>query len=391
MSGVLVLDRRQTAAALEPAGLLDAVGRALVAVARGEVSVPPRIAALTPAGLLGAMPGYVAGLGAAAKLVSVTADPEHPGRSFHRGLVVLFDEHDGRALALVDAESLTGVRTAASATHSALALAARPGLGRVAVVGTGAQARAQLALLAAVRPKAEVTVAGRDPLRAAEAAALFPGARVATGVEDAVRTADVVFCCTGATAPVIRREWLSPVSMSPRSADHRGPSWMPTRSGTPSCSPSGPARPPHRRLRAPTNSRTCPRGGPSLSSAPSSPATIRGGPVTPRPSRSSSRPGTPPWTSRPSGWPTTRHGRGGWGCAWTCDGRRGDRLGPGTSTGACDHRDRLLRQGSLFHHTAGHRAVRQPRRPRRSHHRQRRTVGNPNGASAFEDSTCAGL
>ncbi|MEU9276957.1 NAD(P)-binding domain-containing protein [Streptomyces sp. NPDC048342] len=210
MSGVLILDRRQTAAALEPATVLDAVGRALVAVARGEVSVPPRIAALTPAGLLGAMPGYVAGFGPAAKLVTVTADPQHPGRSFHRGLVVLFDEHDGRALALVDAESLTGVRTAASATHSALALATRPGLGRVAVVGTGTQARAQLALLAAVRPAAEVTVAGRDPVRAGEAAALFPGARAVTGVEAAVRAADVVFCCTGADAPVIRREWLSP-------------------------------------------------------------------------------------------------------------------------------------------------------------------------------------
>ncbi|MGW5655591.1 ornithine cyclodeaminase family protein [Streptomyces humi] len=210
MSGLLVLDRGQTAAALEPAGVLDAVGRALVAVARGEVSVPPRIAALTPAGLLGAMPGYVAGLGPAAKLVTVTADPEHPGRSFHRGLVLLFDEHDGRPLALVDAEPLTAVRTAASATHGALALAARPDLGRVTVVGTGAQARAQLALLATVRPEAQVTVAGRDPARAGEAAALFPGARVAAAIEEGVRTAEVVFCCTGATAPVVRREWLSP-------------------------------------------------------------------------------------------------------------------------------------------------------------------------------------
>ncbi|MEV7320627.1 ornithine cyclodeaminase family protein [Streptomyces sp. NPDC093970] len=207
---MLVLDRRLTAAALRPGAVLDAVGRALVAVARGEASVPPRIAALTPAGLLGAMPGYVPGLGLAAKLVTVTADPRHPGRGFHRGLVALFDEADGRALALVDGESLTEVRTAAVATTGALALAARPGLGRVAVVGTGAQARAQLALLAAVLPGAEVTVAGRDLPRARSTAALYPGARVAAGIEDAVRAADVVFCCTGATAPVIRREWLAP-------------------------------------------------------------------------------------------------------------------------------------------------------------------------------------
>ncbi|MEU9386276.1 ornithine cyclodeaminase family protein, partial [Streptomyces sp. NPDC048279] len=120
---MLVLDRRQTAAALRPDAVLDAVGRALVSVAREEVSVPPRIAALTPTGLLGAMPGWVPGLGAAAKLVTVTADPGHPGRSFHRGLVALFDEHDGRALALVDGEPLTEVRTAAVATRGALALA----------------------------------------------------------------------------------------------------------------------------------------------------------------------------------------------------------------------------------------------------------------------------
>lgn len=209
MSGLLVLDRRQTAAALRPDAVLDAVGRALVSIARDEVSAPPRIAALTPTGLLGAMPGYVPGLGLAAKLVTVTADPRHPGRGFHRGLVALFDEHDGRALALVDGASLTEVRTAAVATCSALALAVRPGLGRVAVVGAGAQARAQLALLATVLPEAEVTVAGRDPVRAGAAAALHPGARVA-GVEEAVRGADVVFCCTGATAPVVRREWLAP-------------------------------------------------------------------------------------------------------------------------------------------------------------------------------------
>ncbi|XUL85461.1 hypothetical protein ACQ86D_01145 [Streptomyces galilaeus] len=142
MSGLLVLDRRQTAAALRPDAVLDAVGRALVSIARDEVPVPPRIAALTPTGLLGAMPGYVPGLGLAAKLVTVTADPRHPGRRFRRGLVALFDEHDGRPLALVDGESLTEVRTAAVAIRSALALAVRPGLGRAAVVGTGAQARA---------------------------------------------------------------------------------------------------------------------------------------------------------------------------------------------------------------------------------------------------------
>ncbi|MEU4083893.1 ornithine cyclodeaminase family protein [Streptomyces aureus] len=209
MSEILFLDGARTRAALEPHRVLDAVATALVAVARDQVSVPPRIAAHTPHGLLGAMPGHVPGLGLAAKLVSVFADPARPGRSSHRGLVALFDERDGRPLALMDAEPLTEIRTAATATLSARALG-RPDAGPVAVVGTGAQARAQVALLAAVDPGTPVLVAGRDPERAGSAAALHPSGRAAESIEEAVRAAGTVFCCTGAVRPVIRRAWLAP-------------------------------------------------------------------------------------------------------------------------------------------------------------------------------------
>lgn len=205
---MIVLDSAQTAAALDPLRVLDAVSAALVAISRDEVSAPPRIAALAPGGLLGAMPAYVPGVGLAAKLVSVFADPSAPGRSKHRGIVAVFDPADGRPLAVLDAEPLTAVRTAASATVSMQHLAA-PGYSRVAVVGTGVQARAQLALLSAIGCTASVVVGGRDSVRAASAASAFPGA-VAVSIEDAVRGADVVFCCTGATTPVLRREWLAP-------------------------------------------------------------------------------------------------------------------------------------------------------------------------------------
>ncbi|MGW1030669.1 ornithine cyclodeaminase family protein [Streptomyces antibioticus] len=222
MNDVLVLDRAATAAALDPHRLMAAVSEALVAVARGTVSAPPRTAAFAPGGLLGAMPGYVPGLGLAAKLVSVFADPARPGRSSHRGVVALFDPEDGRPLAFMDAEPVTAWRTAAAATHSALALA-RPG--PVVVVGTGAQARAQVRLLAALRPAEPVTVAGRDPAAARALAALHPAGRAASGaggaesgngtgsangIETAVREAATVYCCTGATRPVLRRDWLAP-------------------------------------------------------------------------------------------------------------------------------------------------------------------------------------
>ncbi|BCJ74820.1 delta(1)-pyrroline-2-carboxylate reductase [Catellatospora sp. IY07-71] len=206
MSRVLVLDKEQTRAGLDPGRVLDAVAAALVALSRGEVSAPPRIAAVAPAGLLGAMPAYVPGLGLAAKLVSVFATPGASGRSSHRGLVALFDHTDGRPLGLLDAEPITAVRTAASATLSLRTLA--PDARRIAVIGTGVQASAQVALLAAVHPALPVTVGARDGGQARALAATHPNAGAAT-IEQAVRGADAVFCCTGATTPVFPRAWLA--------------------------------------------------------------------------------------------------------------------------------------------------------------------------------------
>ena len=214
---VLILDAIDTAAAVDPLEVLAAVREALVEISRGTVSAPPRIAARAPDGLLGCMPAYVPGVGLAAKLVSVfeVAGPElsgpelSGGRSTHLGLVAVFDERDGRPLAIMEAGRLTAVRTAAAATASMQALA--PDARRVAVIGAGVQARAQLELLAALPASYDVVVGARDPAAARHLASVF--ADVATdSIREAVRGADVVFCCTGAATPVIQRDWLAPAA-----------------------------------------------------------------------------------------------------------------------------------------------------------------------------------
>jgi ornithine cyclodeaminase/alanine dehydrogenase-like protein (mu-crystallin family) len=165
LAEALILDRAGTEAALEPGRLIRSVERALIAIARDAVSSPPRIAARSPHGLLGAMPGHVPGLGLAAKLITVFADPARPGRSAHRGLVAHFDERTGRLLALLDAEPLTAARTAAVSVLALRALA-RPDARRIAVLGTGAQADAHLALLnTQAGDGLSVTGAGRDERR----------------------------------------------------------------------------------------------------------------------------------------------------------------------------------------------------------------------------------
>jgi ornithine cyclodeaminase/alanine dehydrogenase-like protein (mu-crystallin family) len=206
--GLRVLDAAATRAALSDAGqLYRALGAALVAVARGQASAPPRIAAFAAHGLLGAMPGYVPGLGLAAKLISVFEDPGRPGRSAHRGVLVVFDEADGRPLAVLDAEPLTAVRTAATSLL-ALRTLARPEARRLVLVGTGTLAAAHLELLAG-DPRWSVTVAGRSPERVEALAGRF-GAAAAGSVREAVRGAEAVLCCTGAREPVVSADWLAP-------------------------------------------------------------------------------------------------------------------------------------------------------------------------------------
>ena len=207
MNEIIALDHAQTEASLEPLELLAAVRGALIAISSGRTSAPPRIAALAPNGALGAMPAYVAGAGLGAKLISIFAGPR-AGRSVHGGLVALFDEDDGRPLAIIEAGALTAARTAAAATLSMSVIGDRP-VHRIAIIGTGVQARAQVDLLAAVYASVDLIVGGRS-LSAAESLAARHPSGSADSIEGAVQGADVVFCCTGAKEPVISRSWLAP-------------------------------------------------------------------------------------------------------------------------------------------------------------------------------------
>ncbi len=221
MSRVLLLDHDETRHALPFDELLMAVRTALVATSRQETSAPPRIAAFSPGGLLGAMPGYVPGLGLGGKLTSVFSVAGTEGRSRHGGIVALFDESDGTLQAIMSAEAVTAARTAACATAAFGALSP-PDVQRIAVVGAGVQGNAQLELLAHLGLSAQVVVATRDP-RSAAATAEHHQVRAAPSIRAAVSGADLVLCCTDADSPVIDREWLRPGAHVSSVGGSRGP------------------------------------------------------------------------------------------------------------------------------------------------------------------------
>ena len=206
---MLFLSRHDVEAMLSVPEMLDALEAGFRAYSTGATSVPPRTAAHTRAGLLGAMPGWVAGAGFAIKAVSVfpgNADVDLPT---HQGLIVTFAERDGSPLCVMDAEHITAMRTGGAAAVS-VRLLARPDSKILAILGAGVQGHSHLATVPLVREFSEIRVASRNPERAAELATNDTRCRVVATFEEAVRGADVVCCCTDARAPVIRREWLAP-------------------------------------------------------------------------------------------------------------------------------------------------------------------------------------
>ncbi len=203
---MLVLSRSDVEALLDLAELERALARAHAELSSGVASMPPRIAAFAESGLLGAMPAYLSSAGLGCKLV--TLFPGNTDRPTHQAAIMLFDPMTGTPVVLMDGTYVTEARTAGAAAL-ATRLLAREDASVLAILGTGAQARAHARAFASVRDWSEVRVAGRDAAKA-RALAEELGATAASSFEDAVRGADVVAATTHSPEPVVRREWLSP-------------------------------------------------------------------------------------------------------------------------------------------------------------------------------------
>src|SRR5206468_3029179 len=132
------------------------------------------------------------------------------GYDSHQGVVMLFETSHGSPLALIDASSITAIRTAA-ATGVATRALARPDAGDLAILGSGVQAATHLAAMACVRKLARV----RGWSRSADHARAFAGAHpehrieVCETVRAAVTDASIVCTVTAAREPILEGAWLA--------------------------------------------------------------------------------------------------------------------------------------------------------------------------------------
>ena len=169
----------------------------------------PRARLQPPGAILHFMPAAAPGLGVYGFKAYTVAKP-----GIARFAVMLFSTEDGRLLALIEADKLGQMRTAAASGLATRYLARRDATS-VGIIGSGWQARSQVQAVCAVRPVQVIRAAGRDPerLRAfCEEMSVVVGVPVtpAQDVEAAVRDADVVITATNAKEPVLQGEWLKP-------------------------------------------------------------------------------------------------------------------------------------------------------------------------------------
>ena len=217
MLEVVIVNQSEVPALLPVKECIDVMARAFAAQARGEAKLPVRqiLWLDEKAGALGLMPAYLASQ-AALGVKAVTFFPRNEGTDLdsHQGAVLLFEAGRGRLLAMIDATSVTAIRTAA-VSGLATRLLAKPDAGDLALIGSGVQARTHLEAMMAVRTLRRVRVASKTVGRA-RSFAEREGKRHGIAIEasetarEAVAGADIVCTVTSSREPVVEGSWLSP-------------------------------------------------------------------------------------------------------------------------------------------------------------------------------------
>lgn len=210
---------------------VDVTERAFAALHAGGVVMPPVLSMDLPAvhGEVDVKTAWIPGFdGFAIKVSPGFFDNPRQGLASLNGLMILLSATTGLVQAVfLDNGWLTDVRTAAAgavaARHMAPATVETAG-----VLGTGVQARLQLAAAHLVRPFRTALVWGRDPARAAAAAAelaatLGIDARAEPDPARLVARSQLVVTTTPARQPILQADWLHPgLHVTAMGADQAG-------------------------------------------------------------------------------------------------------------------------------------------------------------------------
>jgi alanine dehydrogenase len=212
----VLLSEQDVRLVLSMRDLIDAMEGALVRFSSREVAQPLRtvIEVGLQRAFVGVMPAFIADPAAlGTKVVSVFGSNAAVGLPTHLATIVLLDPMTGELLSIMDGRFITEARTAAVSAVSAKHLA-RPDASKLAIIGSGVQARSHLEAIALVRELRDVRVWSRsEENRAAFAREMRPRSdapvRATASAKEAVDGADLIVLATASREPVVRSEWIA--------------------------------------------------------------------------------------------------------------------------------------------------------------------------------------
>jgi ornithine cyclodeaminase/alanine dehydrogenase-like protein (mu-crystallin family) len=214
---VRILSQSEVTALLPMDECIEVMEAALRTLSQGEAQLPLRTVLRLPdgKGLFGVMPAWL-GAPTSLGLKAIAVFPGNDGTRLdsHQGLVLLFDPDTGAPIAVLDASSITAIRTAAVSGVATRALA-NAGAGDLALLGTGVQARTHLEAMASVRSLRRVRAFGPNSDRLARFAHwardhLEIEVEPAANPRETVAGADLICTVSASRTPVVQGDWLNP-------------------------------------------------------------------------------------------------------------------------------------------------------------------------------------
>jgi ornithine cyclodeaminase/alanine dehydrogenase-like protein (mu-crystallin family) len=214
---LVVLDRDAVVRLLPMDECVDVMARALATAASGNAILPlrPMIRLPESPNIFALMPAYL-GDPKAVGVKVLTVFPVNHGTAIdaHQGAVLLFEADHGRLLAILDATTVTAIRTAA-VSAVATRLLAREDADELAILGAGTQGRMHLEAMTVVRPVRHVRVWSRTTEHARALAQLARErfdlrAEVCSTPAHAVERASIVCTTTASASPVLEGASLMP-------------------------------------------------------------------------------------------------------------------------------------------------------------------------------------
>ena len=202
---------------LDMSTCIEVMRDVLMALGKGEAIQPLRTILRLPKGrgAFGVMPAQVDQPDAfGLKVITVFPGNEGTRYDSHQGAVLLFEPEHGTLVAIMDAASVTAIRTAAVSGLATRELA-REDASDLAILGSGVQARTHLEAVSLVRRLRRVRVWSRHEANR-KSFAEWAGGRFGVDVElcDSARAAvtgsDIICTVSSSRTPILEGAWLKP-------------------------------------------------------------------------------------------------------------------------------------------------------------------------------------